>query len=80
IPLDTARAGEASIQFRSGKHFKSLGAIKIPTPLGELTFHVMTSDTLFLFCLKDMDRHGIRFDNLKNVLIQGKNTMPVVRK
>ncbi|KAK1992527.1 hypothetical protein LX36DRAFT_617431, partial [Colletotrichum falcatum] len=80
IPLDTARAGEASIRFGSGKHFESLGAVKIPTPLGELTFHVMTSDTPFLFCLKDMDRHGIRFDNLKNVLIQGKNTVPVVRK
>ncbi|KAK1990748.1 hypothetical protein LX36DRAFT_685881 [Colletotrichum falcatum] len=58
ITLDTSRAGEAGIRFGSGESFESIGAIKVPTPLGKLTFHVMTSDTPFLFCLKDMDRFG----------------------
>ncbi|KAK1995300.1 hypothetical protein LX36DRAFT_582715, partial [Colletotrichum falcatum] len=80
ILLDTAHAGEAAIQFRSGKHFKSLRTVKIPTPIGELIFHVMTLDILFLFYLKDIDRHRIQFNNLKNVLVQGNNIVPVIRK
>ncbi|KAK1994146.1 hypothetical protein LX36DRAFT_693319 [Colletotrichum falcatum] len=30
----------------------------------------MASNTLFLLCLKDMDQHGVWFDNLANVLVK----------
>jgi len=80
IPIDTARAGEASIRFGSGDCFESLGAINVPTPLGDLVFHVITTNTPFLFCLRDMDRYGVKFDNLADQLIQGDNVVPVVRR
>ena len=43
-------------------------------------FHVLPTNTPFLFCLQDMDRMGVKLDNLQNVLIQGNKTIPVVRK
>ncbi|KAK2000863.1 hypothetical protein LX36DRAFT_571338, partial [Colletotrichum falcatum] len=82
ITLDTSRAGEAGIRFSSGESFKSIGAIKVPTPLGKLTFHVITLDTPFLFCLKDIDRYNVIFYNTMNLLVKGNNEIiiPIVRK
>ncbi|KDN64678.1 hypothetical protein CSUB01_12316 [Colletotrichum sublineola] len=80
LPLDTSRAGEATIRFGSGNHFKSTGTVEVPTPVGNLTFHVMDSNTPFLFCLKDMDRHRVKFNNLTNTLVKGDTIVPVVRK
>ncbi|KAK1989616.1 hypothetical protein LX36DRAFT_545703, partial [Colletotrichum falcatum] len=80
LPIDTGRAGEATIRFGSGDCFESLGTVKVPTPIGSLTFHVMASNTPFLLCLKDMDQHGVRFDNLANVLVKGETVVPIIRK
>ncbi|KAK1995112.1 hypothetical protein LX36DRAFT_583121, partial [Colletotrichum falcatum] len=55
LPIDITRAREATIRFSSGDCFKSLRTIKVPTPIGSLTFHVIASNTLFLLCLKDID-------------------------
>ena len=41
---------------------------------------MMSSHTPFLLCLQDMDVLRVKFDNLRNVLIQGDNIFPVVRK
>ncbi|KAK1994574.1 hypothetical protein LX36DRAFT_584090, partial [Colletotrichum falcatum] len=82
ITLDTLRASEAGIRFGSGESFKSIGAIKVPTPLGKLTFHVITLDTPFLLYLKDIDRHNVIFYNIINLLVKGNNEIivPIVRK
>ena len=37
-------------------------------------------NTPFLFCLQDMDRMGVKLENLANVLIQGEKVVPIVRK
>jgi hypothetical protein len=50
------------------------------TPLGVITFHVIPANTLFLFCIQDMDTMGVRFDNLRNVLIQGDKVIPIIYK
>ncbi|WDK14915.1 hypothetical protein CGRA01v4_06196 [Colletotrichum graminicola] len=56
------------------RNFESKGAIGVPTPFGILTIHVMASNTPFLLCLADMDRHGIKFDNLRIHLLPSSFT------
>ncbi|EED17240.1 hypothetical protein TSTA_022940 [Talaromyces stipitatus ATCC 10500] len=40
----------------------------------------MDSPTPFLFCLKDMNRLRVKFNNLTNEMIQGDLIVPVIRK
>ena len=43
--------------------------IRVQTPLGYITFHIIPINTPFLFCIKDIDKLGIKLNNLKNILI-----------
>jgi hypothetical protein len=79
IQPDTAAAGSNTIRFGKGTATVK-GVVRVPTPLGTITFHVVPTNTPFLLCLQDMDAIGVRFDNLKNILIQGSKIVPVVRK
>jgi len=47
----------------------SLSTIRVQTPLGYITFYIIPTNTPFLFCIKDMDKLGVRLNNLKNILI-----------
>jgi hypothetical protein len=47
----------------------SLGTIRVPTPLEIIIFYIVLTDILFLFYIQDMDKMGVKLDNLKNVLI-----------
>jgi hypothetical protein len=47
----------------------SLETIQVPIFLRIIIFHVVPVNIPFLFCIQDMDRMGIKLDNLKNVLI-----------
>jgi transposase InsO family protein len=67
ITLNT-EVPKATITFGNGKPITSLGITSVPTPLGTMDFHVIEADTPFLLCLQDMDRMGISFDNLGNIL------------
>jgi len=61
-------AGQHIIHF--GKNIAiSFGTIKVQTLLGYITFHIIPTNTLFLFCIKDMDKLNVKLDNLKNVFI-----------
>ncbi|KAF2470266.1 uncharacterized protein BDR25DRAFT_355382 [Lindgomyces ingoldianus] len=52
----------------------------IRTPIGPITFHVVPARTPFLLYLADIDRLGVRLNNLKNEIVQGYNWIPIVRK
>jgi hypothetical protein len=80
ITLDRTTAGKATIRFGSGNALESIGTTTVPTPLGPIDFHVIPADTPFLLCLQDMDRLGIKFDNLQNYLQQGDLAIPVIHK
>ena len=56
------------------------GTIKVQTPLGYITFYVVPINTLFLFYIKDIEKLGVKLNNLENILIQGDNWVPVVCK
>ncbi len=79
IKIDLSTAGSNTIKF--GERTATIkGTIRVPTPLGDINFHIVPLNTLFLMCLQDMDAKGIRFDNLRNVLIQGIKLIPIIRK
>ncbi|KDN64951.1 putative conserved hypothetical protein [Colletotrichum sublineola] len=80
LVMNTATAGQARIRFGNGTYYVSKGTIDVATPLGNLTFHVMPSNTPFLLCLADIDKNGIKFDNFTNELIKGNTVVPIVRK
>jgi hypothetical protein len=79
VEIDTSAAGNNTIRFGKGTTTVK-GVVRIPTPLGTITFHVVPTNTPFLLCLQDMDAMGVRFDNLQNILIQGNKIVPIVRK
>jgi hypothetical protein len=79
--IDTKSVGAHQIQFGKGEA-TSLGVVNVPTPLGTISFHVVSATTPFLYCLQDIDRMGVRFDNLNNLLIQDHTdtVVPVIHK
>ena len=48
IKLDESRAGEHSVLFEKGSTVKSLGAIHVPTPFGNITLQILPTNTPFL--------------------------------
>jgi len=61
-------AGQYTIYFSKGIII-SLSTIRIQTPLEYITFHIIPTNTLFLFYIKDIDKLGVKLNNLKNILI-----------
>jgi hypothetical protein len=69
IQLDLSRAREHKIRFGKGEPMASQGTIDIDTPLGTIIFHILLTNTPFLFCIKDIDTIGVKFHNLRNALV-----------
>jgi hypothetical protein len=61
-------AGQYIIYFGKGTII-SFNIIRVQTPLKYITFHIISINTLFLLCIKDIDKLGIKLNNLKNILI-----------
>ena len=78
VQLDTTAKGR-EIKFGKGTTIIE-GTIQVPTPLGNITFHVVPADTPFLLCIQDMDKLGAYLQNLENTIVQGPKTIPIVRK
>jgi hypothetical protein len=58
----------------------SLGTIQVSILLEIIIFHVVPTNIPFLFYIQDIDRMGVKLDNLKNVLIQNKTVILIIRK
>jgi len=61
-------AGQYIICFSKGTII-SLSTIKVKTPLGYITFYIIPANTPFLFCIGDIDKLGVKLNNLKNMLV-----------
>src|ERR1700712_5218527 len=79
IKIDRSQTG-GNVKFGKGASDATLGTIAVPTPFGKITFHVVSSETPFLWCIQDMDEMGVHLVNHKNLLVQGEKIIPVVRK
>ena len=72
-------ASQYTIRFGKGTAI-SFSIIRVQTPLGCITFHIVPTNTPFLFYIRDINKLGVKLDNLKNILIQGDNRVPIMRK
>jgi len=61
-------AGQYIIRFSKGTII-SLSTIKVQIPLGYITFYIIPANTPFLFYIQDIDKLGVKLNNLKNMLI-----------
>lgn len=77
--MDLSTKGSVSVQFGIGAT-DSIGSIHMPTPLGNVEFHIVDVDTPFLLCLADMDRLGVYYNNVTTALISSCQSYPVVRR
>jgi hypothetical protein len=80
ITLDTSTAGKHRIRFGDNPEVASLGTVAVGTPFGTVHFHVIPTNTPFLFCLRDMDKHCVYFNNVRDILVHCDKEYPVVRK
>jgi hypothetical protein len=51
LTINKSTASKAKIRFRSSKVKVSLGTVNVPTPIGNVMFYILPSDTLFLLLL-----------------------------
>jgi hypothetical protein len=63
------RAGEHKIRFGKGDFVALQGTVDVSTLLGIIIFYVLLTNTLFLFCIKNIDNIGVELYNLKNMLV-----------
>lgn len=82
IDVNLDVSGKATVRFGVGNEVTSIGSAQIPTPIGVVTFYIMTTTTPFLLSIADMDRLGIYLNNCQNMLIHDKTQaqVPVIRK
>ncbi|UQC73384.1 uncharacterized protein CLUP02_00028, partial [Colletotrichum lupini] len=69
---NTLIIGITRISFGLSKKIVALGIIKIKTHFGTITFYILPVNTLFLLYLKNIDRLGIIFNNIKNKIFSNK--------
>jgi hypothetical protein len=54
--------------------------IQVSTPLGNIIFYVLPTNTPFLYYLQDIDRIKVKLDNIQNMLVQGKKVVFIICK
>jgi len=77
--INTSKARAINVQFGIGST-PSVGSITINTPIGNVEFHIVQADTLFLLCLVDMDTLKVYYNNLSNVLVTLTKSILVTRR
>ena len=61
-------AGQYIIYFSKGTII-SFSIIKVYTLLGYITFYIIFINTPFLFCIRDIDKLGVKLNKFKDILI-----------
>ena len=62
-------AGKHSIKGIKKNKLSSKGTIYVQTLLDTIRFKILSVAILFLLCIADIDKLGVIFDNINNVLI-----------
>ncbi|UQC76704.1 uncharacterized protein CLUP02_18219, partial [Colletotrichum lupini] len=70
--LNTLTVGIIRISFGLSKEIVTLGIIKVETYFGTIIFYILPINTLFLLYLKNIDRLGIIFNNIRNRISSSK--------
>ncbi|KAK1457347.1 hypothetical protein CCUS01_01815, partial [Colletotrichum cuscutae] len=77
---NTLIVGITRISFGLSKEIVALSIIKVKTYFGTITFYILPVNTLFLLYLKNIDRLGIIFNNMKNKIFSNKYFKIVERR
>ncbi|KAK1489405.1 hypothetical protein CCUS01_03452, partial [Colletotrichum cuscutae] len=64
--------GIIKISFSLGKEIVILSTVEVETYFGIITFYILLINILFLLYLKNIDRLGIIFNNIKNRISSSK--------
>ncbi|UQC89038.1 uncharacterized protein CLUP02_14566, partial [Colletotrichum lupini] len=78
--LNILTAGITKISFGLSKEIVALSIIEIETYFGTITFYILPVNTPFLLYLKDIDRLGIIFNNIKNRIFSNKYSKVIERQ
>ncbi|TVY52702.1 hypothetical protein LCER1_G008679 [Lachnellula cervina] len=62
LEIDDHSAGKHTIRFGVGKGATLKGSITVPTPVGPILFHIVDTNTPFLWCIQDMDNMQVRLE------------------
>ncbi|KAK1451171.1 hypothetical protein CCUS01_11156, partial [Colletotrichum cuscutae] len=69
---NTLITGIIRISFGPGKEIVTLSIVKVETYFRTITFYILFINTLFLLYLKNIDRLGIIFNNIRNRISNNK--------
>ena len=58
----------------------SFSILNIPMIFGNIPFYIFNSSIPFLYSITDINRIGIKLNNINNLLIQGDTKVPIIRK
>ncbi|KAK1495527.1 hypothetical protein CCUS01_13408 [Colletotrichum cuscutae] len=73
-------AGIIKISFGLGKEIVILSTVEVETYFRIITFYILLINTLFLLYLKDIDRLGIIFNNIRNKISSNRYFKIVKRR
>ena len=79
VHLNESTKGTVNVQFGIGST-SLIGSVTVLTPIGDVDFHVVRVDTLFLLCLADLDRLQVYYNNITNSLVTPSKSILVVRR
>ncbi|KAK1462410.1 hypothetical protein CCUS01_08597, partial [Colletotrichum cuscutae] len=69
---NTLIAGIIRISFSLGKEIVALSIVKVETYFRTITFYILPINILFFLYLKDIDRLGIIFNNMRDRISSSK--------
>ena len=72
--INTTQTRAVNVQF-SISLTALIGLIAVKTLIGLVDFHIVKADTPFLFCLADMDRLQVYYNNITDTLIGPATTL-----
>ncbi|UQC88291.1 uncharacterized protein CLUP02_13814, partial [Colletotrichum lupini] len=66
--------------FNNNKPVRLLRSTVVSTLFNNITFYILLINTPFLYYLRDIDKLGIYFNNINNLLIKGDIIVLIIYK
>jgi hypothetical protein len=79
VTMDSFTASH-KVKFGDNPESTFLGTVAVETPFGTIRFAVMLINTPFLLCLANMNRCGIYFNNINNILMHNGKKHFIIHK
>ncbi|KAK1701585.1 uncharacterized protein BDZ83DRAFT_596055, partial [Colletotrichum acutatum] len=80
VIFNISKTSKINIRFNNNEPVKSLGSIVVNTLFSNITFYLLLTNTSFLYYLKDIDKLGVYFNNINNLLVKRDVIVFIIRK